>query len=182
MAKGVSLQQISSVLGKALKTKNITPAQIITKEGIGVARTASLELFGYDFIGLGIKLLVYFIVAFAFAKFMEAVIFARGIWVILAQTLGFSIPKADMFPDSLKKLFGGGISGFKFWDIVKIVAVLLVIAEFFRYLEANKKAGSKSSPMTMGIFVGIIGMLGIVTVPELIKRLKVTDFNLDSLR
>ena len=114
---------------------------------------------------------------------MEAIIFSRGAFVILANTLGFNIPNVDQFPQSLKDLFGEtGIKGFKFWDIIKIVSILLVTAEFMRYVNTNKALGAKSSPMTIGIFTLIIVALGLTTVPELIQRVKGTDFNLESLR
>ncbi len=136
------------------------------------------EKFGYDFVALITKLTVYFVIALIFAKLMEAIIFTRGSFVLIANLLGFNIPKSEQLPDSLKKLFNGGISGLKFWDFVKIVAILLVIAEFIRYT----KLPQKSSPLTIGIFILIIAVLGITTVPELAKRLKNTDFNLESLK
>ncbi len=177
MAKGVSFQQISQVLGQAIK-KGGTPQTIIAREAIGQGQSFLNEKFGYDFVGLGVKIVVYFLITFLFAKFMEAVIFLRGGWVVMANLLGFSIPKADQVPESLKKLFDGGISGFKFWDIVKIILIILVIAEFIRYVNLPQK----SSPMTIGIFLGIISILAITTFPELVKRIKATDFNLEALR
>jgi hypothetical protein len=114
---------------------------------------------------------------------MEGVIYARGAFTIIANTLGFSIPTGDQLPQSLKDLFGEtGIKGFKFWDIIKIVSILLVTAEFMRYMNTNKALGAKSSPMTVGIFTLLIVALGLTTIPELIKRVKGTDFNLESLR
>ncbi len=184
MAKGVSLQQVSQIIGQAIKKGGgkASVAQVVTKEGIGIAKTISTELFSFDFITLGLKLFVYFTVALIFAKFMEAVIFGQGIWIQLGRLLGFNIPKAAEIPEPLRKLFDQGISGFKYWDIIKIIAIILVIAEFVRYLESNKSSGRKSSPITMGIFVLIIIALSITTLPELFKRLKVTDFNLESLK
>ncbi len=167
---GVSIKQI-------LK-KGKTPQTIIAQEGIGQARQFVTEQFGYDFIGLGIKLLVYFAITFIFAKFMEAVVFTSGGFNVLANLLGFKIPQKDQIPDSLKKLFDGGISGFKFWDIVKLIAIILVVAEFIRYVNLPQK----SSPMTIGIFIAIVSLLSITTFPELAKRIKMTDFNLASGR
>ena len=51
-----------------------------------------------------------------------------------------------------------------------------------RYLNQNKALGGKSSPMTIGIFTLIIVALGLTTIPELIQRVKGTDFNLEALR
>ena len=181
MAK-LTLQQVSSILGKSAITK-LNPASAVTTTGIQTGKQVSKEIFGYDFVGLILKLVVFYGVSFIISKVMEAIIFSRGAFVILANTLGFNIPNVDQFPQSLKDLFGEtGIKGFKFWDIIKIVSILLVTAEFMRYVNTNKALGAKSSPMTIGIFTLIIVALGLTTVPELIQRVKGTDFNLESLR
>jgi hypothetical protein len=181
MAK-LTLQQVSGILGKGVITK-LNPASAVASGAIQVGKTVSKEIFGYDFVGLIVKLAVFYGIALIFAKFMEGVIFARGAFTIIANTLGFSIPTGDQLPQSLKDLFGEtGIKGFKFWDIIKIVSILLVTAEFMRYMNTNKALGAKSSPMTVGIFTLLIVALGLTTIPELIKRVKGTDFNLESLR
>ena len=181
MAK-LTLQQVSSILGKSAITK-LNPARAVASTGIQAGKQVSKEIFGYDFVGLILKLVVFYGVSFIISKVMEAIIFSRGAFVILANTLGFNIPNVDQFPQSLKDLFGEtGIKGFKFWDIIKIVSILLVTAEFMRYVNTNKALGAKSSPMTIGIFTLIIVALGLTTVPELIQRVKGTDFNLESLR
>jgi len=180
MAK-LTLQQVSSILGKSAITK-LNPASAVATTGLQVGKAASKEIFGYDFVGLLVKLFVFYAVAFVFAKFMEGVIYARGAFSIIANTLGFNIPTSEELPNSIKDLFGEGVKGFKFWDIIKIVSILLVTAEFMRYVNTNKALGAKASPMTIGIFTLIIVALGLTTVPELIKRVKGTDFNLESYR
>jgi hypothetical protein len=181
MAK-LTLQQVSNILGKSAITK-LNPASAVATTGIQAGKQVSKEIFGYDFVGLIIKLFVFYSVAFVFAKFMEGVIYARGAFSIIANTLGFNIPNADQLPQSLKDLFGDtGVKGFKFWDIIKIVSILLVTAEFFRYVNTNKALGAKASPMTIGIFTLMILALGLTTVPELIQRVKGTDFNLEAMR
>tara|TARA_R110000822_G_scaffold214401_1_gene349447 strand:- start:104 stop:646 length:543 start_codon:yes stop_codon:yes gene_type:complete len=174
-------QQLLSALGKTGAL--VSPSATVTKSVIRSGKEASKEIFGYDFVGLIVKLAVFYGVALLFSKFMEGVIYARGAFVIIANTLGFNIPSGDQFPQSLKDLFGDtGIKGFKFWDIIKIVSILLVTAEFMRYTNTNKALGAKSSPMTIGIFTLLIVALGLTTIPELIKRVKGTDFNLEALR
>lgn len=180
MAK-LTLQQVSNILGKSAITK-LNPATAISTTGLQAGKQVSKEIFGYDFVGLIVKLFVFYAVAFVFAKFMEGVIYARGAFTIIANTLGFSIPSNEQLPQSLKDLFGEGVKGFKFWDIIKIVSILLVVAEFMRYVNTNKALGAKSSPMTVGIFTLMIVALGLTTVPELIQRVKGTDFNLEALR
>ena len=185
MAK-LTLQEVSSILGKAGGSKLITklnPATAVASGAIQVGKTASKEIFGYDFIGLIIKLAVFYGVAIIFAKFMEGVILARGGFVQLVKLLGYNVPTDEQYPQVLKDLFGEqGIKGFKFWDIIKVISILLVIAEFSRYVNTNKSLNAKSSPMTIGIFTLIIITLGLTTIPELYKRVKGTDFNLESLR
>ena len=174
-------QQLLSALGKTGAL--VSPSATVTKSVIRSGKEASKEIFGYDFVGLIVKLAVFYGVALLFSKFMEGVIYARGAFTIIANTLGFNIPSGDQFPQSLKDLFGEtGIKGFKFWDIIKIVSILLVTAEFMRYTNTNKALGAKSSPMTIGIFTLLIVALGLTTIPELIKRVKGTDFNLEALR
>ena len=180
MVKASQLGMLLKSVGKI--SPQLESGKFITKESVKIGQTVSNDVFGYDFVGLGIKLIVYFTIAFVFAKFMEGIIFARGIWVTAASLFGFNIPNAEQVPDGLKKLFDDGLGGFKFWDIVKIVAILLVTAEFIRYTNTNRKLGSKSSPMTIGIFVLLIAALSITTVPELLKRIRQTDFNLEQLR
>ena len=178
----LTLQQVSKILSKSAITK-LNPSSAIASTGLQAGKQVSKEIFGYDFVGLIVKLVVFYGVALVIAKVMEAIIFARGAFVILANTLGYNIPSADQLPQSFKDLFGEtGVKGFKFWDIIKIVSILLVVAEFMRYVNTNKALGSKASPMTIGIFTLIIVALGLTTIPELIQRVKGTDFNLEALR
>ncbi len=181
MAK-YTLQQVSNLLGKSAITK-LNPATAVATTGIQTGKQISKEMFGYDFVGLIIKLAVFYGVALIIAKVMEAIIWSRGAFTILANTLGFSIPSNEQLPQTLKDLFSEqGVKGFKFWDIIKIISILLVTAEFMRYMKTNKAIGGKASPMTIGIFTLIIVALGLTTVPELIQRVKGTDFNLEALR
>ena len=178
----ISIQKMASMLSKGALTK-INPATMAASTTLGAGKQLSKEIFGYDFVGLLIKLFIFYAVAFVFAKFMEAVIFTRGAFTIIAGTLGFKIPTSEQLPQSLKDLFGEqGVKGLKFWDIVKIISILLVTAEFFQYLNNQKNSGGESSPMTIGIFTLIIISLGITTVPELVKRFKGMDFNLEELK
>jgi hypothetical protein len=55
----------------------------------------------------------------------------------------------------------------------------MVLMEFMRYSKNNPNT---KSPLTIGIFVLLITILGLTTLPELIKRVKTTDFDLESLR
>ena len=177
MAK-LTLQQVSNILSKSAITK-LNPSSAIASTAFQIGRDKAKESYGYDFVGLLVKLFVFYTIAFVFAKFMEGVIYARGAFTIIANTLGFNIPSSEQLPQSLKDLFGEqGVKGFKFWDIIKIISILLVTAEFFSYLNSVKTDPTKkSSPMTIGLFTLIILALGLTTVSELMQRVKGTDFN-----
>ncbi len=177
MAK-ITQQKLLSMFKKGI-TDKVNPTSIVASAIGGAVQSDLRERFNYDFVNLGIKLLIFFGTMFIFAKFMEAVIFVRGGFLLLANLLGFNIPKSEQLPQSLKDLFNGGVNGFKFWDIIKIVAILLVVAEFMRYMSNNQ--GAKASPATIIIFIGIIAILGITTIPELKNRLQNTFNNPDEL-
>ena len=143
-------------------------------------KAISLREYNYDFVGLVTKLVVYFTLSILFAKFMEAVILGRGFYKTLAALFGYSIPASTEFPKFITDLFGeNGVKGFKFWDLVKLGGILMVLMEFMRYSKNNPNT---KSPLTIGIFVLLITILGLTTLPELIKRVKTTDFDLESLR
>lgn len=177
MAK-ITQQKLLSIFKKGI-TDKVNPTSIIAGAIGGAVQADLKERFNYDFVNLGVKLLVFFTIMFVFAKFMEAVIFVRGGFLLLANLLGFKIPQADQVPQSLKDLFNDGVHGFKFWDIVKIVAMFLVVAEFMRYMSNNQ--GTKASPATIIIFIAIFAILGITTIPELKNRLQNTFNNPDEL-
>lgn len=177
MAK-ITQQKLLSMFTKGITSK-VNPTSLIASAVGGAVRNDLQERFNYDFIGLGVKFLIYFGTMFIFAKFMEGVIFLRGGFIVFASLFGITIPKADQVPQSLKDLFDGGIKGFKFWDIVKILAIVLLVAEFIRYMSNNQ--GTKASPMTIGIFLGIFVILSLITIPELKDRLQNTFNNPDEL-
>lgn len=184
MVDGIGFKQVGQLLSQAVK-KGSLQAQVgkeATKQVVGTAQQLSIEAFGFDFTGLFMKLIFFFALNFLFAKFMEAIIFTRGIWVTVARLLGIQIPPADQVPDTIKKLFDGGLGGFKFWDIVKLLAILLVVWEYFNYRKAQLSVGKSTSPLTTGVFVSIIGFLSITALPQIFKRLKTTDFNLEQFR
>jgi len=172
-----------SLLSKA--TKLFSPSNIVLQAATTAERKASqqsIELFGYDFVSLIMKLLIYFATAFAVAKVMEAIVFARGAFTVIAGLFGINIPKSDQLPQSLIDLFGEGFHGVKYWDAVKVVAILLVVVEYLRYVDVNEKNGGKASAMTTGVFLMIGLGLSLITIPELVKRLKSADFDIQSLR
>jgi len=105
---------------------------------------------------------------------MEAVIFFRGGFTIIAGLFGITIPKKEVFPQPLIDLFDGGVSGFKYWDVIKVISVLMVVAEFMIYLQIKEESNKRFSPAAVGVFLLIGLILSLITFPELIQRIRNT--------
>jgi len=208
----LTLQQVSKLLSKQAISK-ISPTTAIATTGIKAGKAISKEVFGFDFVGLIIKLVVFFAIGYLSEIFIKSKIaidnIIRNPDTPMAVATGFfgisgivfnylyntfktekeDPVKADPVSsdfwnnEKIKQLFSeNGFHGFNYWSIIKIIAVLLVVSEFTRYLKTNKDLGGKASPFTVGIFTILIIALGLTTVPDLIKRIKTTDFNLEALR
>jgi len=167
-----------AVLGALGKKQDVTE---ILESAHGTLSQKSVQILGYNFVNLFVQLFIYFALAFAFAKIMEGIIFFRGGFVIIANLLGIKIPNKEQFPQSLRDLFDGGISGFKFWDVVKVVAVIIVIAEFVVYLQIREESGKKVSPITIAVFLMIGLFLTLTSIPALLQRIKGTFVNKEQL-
>jgi len=124
-----------------------------TIAGTKQAGKISIELFGFDFVTLALKVFVFFV---------TAVIIDKIHFMLTAPTLniastilgvfGFFIPTDKAEPEFFKRLFGEGYYGLKYWDLVRIMTMLLVVAEFYMYYETQKRLGGKVGAMTLGIF------------------------------
>ena len=211
MAKGVSLQQISSVLGKAIASKTVAGA--IATQGLGKISKLSKEQFGFDFLGLGIRLAMFYGLAFLIEWYMKGKIFIDDVIadpskqnLIISSFFGVGgiignlifqqfLKEKELNPDKVftesgifgnehvKALFSDkGLKGFKYWDIIKIISVLLVITEWKRHRDLTDSTGGKVSPITHAMFMMFVFAIGLTLVPDLMTKLKVTNFNLDSLR
>ena len=233
MAK-LTLQEVSSILGKSATKLN--PATAIAGGSIKAGKAVSKEMFGYDFVGLLMKIVVFFAVSYLAEIFIRGKIAVEevltgtiekveagkivgegGVFLgsssiagmifsyLYKSTTGQEYNWIDTTPldtstddsksnsksgfsnfwsnEKIKQLFSEqGFHGLNYWSVIKIIVILLVIAEFSQYLKMNKNLGGKSSSFTIAIFTLIIVVLGLTTVPELVKRIKTTDFNLEAWR
>ena len=143
-------------------------------KGVKKAKSISVEMYGYDFVGLIMKLLVYFVVAY----FVEKYIWwsqLKPINQILAGIFGAigGLPLFALSPTILKFFDNAEVNrGVKFWDIIKGGAVALVAWEAWNYHKNQEMMGGKASPMTLGIFALIGGLLGFMAVPDLLKKVQ----------
>jgi len=154
-----------------------------TIAGTKQAGKLSIELFGFDFITLALKILVFFVAAVIVDKIHFMLVSpAINVASTILGVFGFFIPTDKAEPDFFKKLFGEGYYGLKYWDFVRIMTLLLVVAEFMIFYQTQKKLGGTISPMTTGIFGLIIFGLSAYTFPDLINKLKKRIPTGDSLR
>ena len=131
----------------------------------------SKSQFQYDFPGLILKLTVFFALSYTIAKFFEAVIFGQNTLVAFLNLIGVKLPSS--LPESIVNFFQDGIQGFKYWDFIKMFAILLVLYEWFNWYNSVKgNPKNPPSPMTQGVFVVLIAGLSLVTFPELIQRIR----------
>ena len=157
------------VLGFAAAPAVIQASEILTKK----SGKLSTELFGYDFVGLTVKIIVFFGVAILIDKIRFAITGASTIINPILGAFGFSLPKESDIPKTFNALFSEeGFQGIKYWDIIKFVAIGVVVMEMISYIKSQKKLGGEASPITLAVFGLIIFGLSIFTVPELLQRLQ----------
>lgn len=142
--------------------------------GIQKAKNASIELYGYDFVGLLTKLVIYFIVAYFIEKYIYFTqqkpinSFLSGIFGAIG-----GLPLFAISATVLKYFDSSQVnSGIKFWDIVKGGAIALVIWEMWNFYNGQKILGGKASPMTLGLFGLIISLLAFITIPDVLKKVQ----------
>ncbi len=138
--------------------------------GFKTGQKLSSDAFSYDFPGLVSKLVVFFIAAYVITKVFESIINIDSTLRFILKTAGINFP--ETFPIEIVDFFRDGFKGVKFWDIVKVLSILLVIMEWNNWNNTQKALKISPSPMTQGVFAVIITGLVLVTVPELFQRLK----------
>jgi len=131
----------------------------------------SQEVFGFDFVQLAIKLGIYFLVAIIIDKLHFLVTGTANIAATILLAFGINLPTSE--PNFVTKLFSEqGISGFRYWDLIKFGAMALILVEMLLYIQTQRNAGGTPSPFTIAIFLLIVGAIGVFTVPELIAKLR----------
>jgi len=148
------------------------------------SKQKSSEIFGYDFIGLVFKLVLYYTVAYIIAKYMEFAIYGSGFIKTLVSIFGLNLP--PLFPKQFEALFTDGYGQYhiKYWDIVKSISIVIIAYEGYNYYRTNKAAGAHVDIMTIALFGLIEGFLVMITIPEILQRIKakgiIFEFSKDS--
>lgn len=142
--------------------------------GITATRGAVKELSGYDFVGLVSRIAIFYVVALVIAKIMELIIFSQaGLGKVASM---FGIPLPSNIPEPIRKLFveGYSIGGMtlKWWDVIKLLSVILVIMEMLQFNQSQKQLGLQPAPTTQGVFILIISALLLVSIPHIAQMIK----------
>ena len=127
------------------------------KRGLKASREYSVSVLGYDFIGLISRLAIFFLTGFLINLYFQATI-QGNIWLnSLAGTT---------------KLFTTGFHNITFWQIVQVIAVLIVVVEYMQYDRMLKQNNEKPN-ITTGAVFAMIGLgLSLITFPQIIQKVK----------
>ena len=143
----------------------------LTKRAADLASSQSQQRFNFDFPNLIVKLVVFFLVSYAIAKIFEGIIFGNKVVNSLALLIGINLPTT--LPEPIVNFFKDGINGFQYWDFIKAIATLLVLAEWWTWYNTEKARGiNNPSAVTNGVFFVIVLGLSLITFPELFQRIK----------
>ena len=155
----------------------VIPTAILAKQGTKQARKASVQYLGFDFVPLITSLLVFYSIAFVIAKFMEASKLATGGFLALSNLFGFKVPSSEEMPNVWTKLFSeNGYQGFKFWDIINVLSVLIIIATAINFQNTTEADGNKVQPITWAIFSLLAGFIILTGVSKLVVKLQERRF------
>ena len=108
---------------------------------------------------------------------MEASKFATGGIVSIANFLGFNVPSTEELPSQWNRLFDEtGYNGVKFWDIINVVALLIVIATALNFQKNTEASGNQVQLITWAIFAMIGGFIIVTGVSKLVMKLQERNF------
>jgi len=140
------------------------------KRGLKASREYSVSVLGYDFVGLISRLAIFFLTGFLINSYFQATI-QGGIWLnSLAGFFGLNFPTT--LPEWVTKLFTSGFHNITFWQIVQVIAVLIVVVEYMQYDRMLKETNQKPNVTTGAVFAMIGLGLSLITFPQIIQKVK----------
>jgi len=140
------------------------------KRGLKASREYSVSVLGYDFIGLISRLVVFFLAAFLINAYFQATI-SGNIWLnSLGSFVGMKFPQS--LPQWVTDLFTVGYHNVNFWQIVQIIAIILVILEYTQYDKKLKLQYEKPNATTTAVFAILALGLSLITFPTIIQKIK----------
>ena len=155
----------------------LVSSALIARQSAKEASKISKKSLGFDFIPLLTSLILYYVIAFGFAKFMEASKFATGGFISIANFLGANIPSTEELPSQWNRLFDEtGYNGVKFWDIINVVALLIIIATALNFQKNIEASGNQVQLITWAIFAMLGGFIIVTGVSKLVMKLQERNF------
>ena len=152
---------------------------VATKVAKEASKISKVSL-GFDFIPLISGIVIFYTIAFVFAKFMEASKYATGGFIFFANQLGFNVPPQQELPNSLNRLFDeGGLNGVKFWDLINVIAMVIIIATAFQFYSNTKAQGGQVQPITWAIFGILVSFIIVTGMSKLVTRIQQRNFQSD---
>ena len=140
------------------------------KRGLKASREYSVSVLGYDFVGLISRLAIFFLTGFLINSYFQATI-QGGIWLnSLAGFFGLNFPTT--LPEWTTKLFTTGFHNITFWQIIQVIAVLIVVVEYMQYDRMLKQTNEKPNVTTGAVFAMIGLGLSLITFPQIIQKVK----------
>ena len=140
------------------------------KRGLKESREYSVSVLGYDFIGLVSRLALFFLTGFLINSYFQATI-QGGIWLnSLAGFFGLNFPTT--LPEWITKLFTTGYHNITFWQIIQVIAVLIVVVEYMHYDRMLKEDDKRPNTTTTAVFSIIALGLSLITFPQIVQKIK----------
>ena len=140
------------------------------KRGLKASREYSVSVLGYDFLGLVSRLAIFFITGFLINAYFQATI-GGGVWLnTVANLFGMKFPTT--LPQWVTQLFTTGYHNITFWQIVQVMAIIIVVVEYIQYDKKLKLDKEKPNPTTMAVFAMIAIGLSLITFPQMIQKIK----------
>ena len=140
------------------------------KRGLKASREYSVSVLGYDFVGLISRLAIFFLTGFLINSYFQATI-QGGIWLnSLAGFFGLNFPTT--LPEWTTKLFTTGFHNITFWQIVQVIAVLIVVVEYMQYDRMLKQTNEKPNVTTGAVFAMIGLGLSLITFPQIVQKIQ----------
>ena len=140
------------------------------RAGLKASKQYSVSVLGYDFVGLSMRLFLFLGVGVLIQAYFTATI-AGGNWLNTVAGF-FNIKFPSTLPEWLTKLFSTGYKGIAFWQIMQIIAVLLIVVEYMQYDRMLKEKGEKPNATTQAVFLMIALALSLMVMPETVQKFK----------
>jgi hypothetical protein len=75
-------------------------------------------------------------------------------------------------PEWVTKLFTSGFHNITFWQIVQVIAVLIVVVEYMQYDRMLKQTNEKPNVTTGAVFAMIGLGLSLITFPQIVQKIQ----------